>query len=130
MIPNQQNAPPFIQISDIHLYLPTYSEKGDEISFPRWYSGCIDELKALGFQNEDQAVLLLARQLRGNAKQIYDAYNYENQKITSIEVFKPVLEPKFIDDNYEIKLRYRLLNLKQTGSISKMKRTFLETTKK
>ncbi|OMJ23904.1 hypothetical protein AYI69_g4829 [Smittium culicis] len=119
MILNQQNSPPFIQISGIYLNLPTYSGKGDEISFPRWYSGCIDELKAFGFQNEEQAVLLLARQLRGNAKQIYNAYNDENQKITSIEVFKTVLEPKFIDDNYEIKLRYKLLNLKQTGSISK-----------
>ncbi|OMJ14518.1 hypothetical protein AYI69_g8570 [Smittium culicis] len=112
---------PFVQVSGIQLNLQTYSGKGDELSFTRWYEACVEELAAFGFQNEEQAVLLMARQLKGNARQIYDAFKNGNEKgrIENLTTFKNLLEPEFIDDNHDIKLRYNLLNLKQTSSISK-----------
>ncbi|PVU94245.1 hypothetical protein BB561_002729 [Smittium simulii] len=111
---------PFVQLTGVSLNLPEYSGKGDELSFNRWYDYCVDELKTFGFQNEEQCVLLLIRQLRSNARQTYDAYKMlNNQQILTLGKFKDILEPKFIDDNYDIKLRYRLLNLKQSGTIAK-----------
>ncbi|OMJ26427.1 hypothetical protein AYI69_g3991 [Smittium culicis] len=112
---------PFIQLTSASISIPTYSGKGDDISFSRWYSISIDELKAFGFQNEEQMVLLMARQLKGNAKQVYDTLrdNSGQSSIKSLYEFKNHLESKFIDDNFDIKLRYRLLKLKQSGSISK-----------
>ncbi|PVU95608.1 hypothetical protein BB561_001692, partial [Smittium simulii] len=112
---------PFIQFSSSSINLPFYSGKGDDLSFARWYVASVEELRAFGFQNEEQIILLMARQLKGNARQIYDSYKNENEdfKFTSLETFRAELESKFIDDNFDIKLRYKLLSLKQGENISK-----------
>ncbi|PVU87090.1 hypothetical protein BB561_006465 [Smittium simulii] len=104
---NSSNIKPFVQMSGIHLNLP-------------WFGNCVNELKAFGFQNEEQAILLMARQLKGNARQVYDSYVDSNEGgICQLAHFKELMGPKFIDDNFDIKIRYKLLNLKHNGSIAK-----------
>ncbi|PVU86338.1 hypothetical protein BB561_006739 [Smittium simulii] len=115
------NSAPFVQISGAQLNLPEYSGKGDDLSFERWFESCVDELRAFGFVNEEQSALLMIRQLRGNARQTFDTFKYDNpnEKIYSLANFKEILKNKFTDDSYDIKLRFKLLNLKQKGDISK-----------
>ncbi|PVU89344.1 hypothetical protein BB561_005413 [Smittium simulii] len=91
------------------------------LSFPRWFNGCKDEQKEFGIQNKEQFVLLLARQLKSNARQVYDSCrDREGILFTkTLSSFKETMGPKFVDCSYDIKLRYNLLNLKQKSSISK-----------
>ncbi|OMJ29175.1 hypothetical protein AYI69_g1334 [Smittium culicis] len=111
---------PFVLLSGMQLNLPSYTGKGDDLSFPRWFNGCRDEMKAFGFQNEEQMSLLLARQLKGNARQAYDALmEGSNSGFSDLKTFYDTFSVKFVDDNFDMKLRHKLLSLKQSGSISK-----------
>ncbi|PVU87421.1 hypothetical protein BB561_006344 [Smittium simulii] len=110
-IQNFNSAAPFDQMSGIQLSLLEYSGKGDELSFKRWFNNCVDKLKAFGFT--------------------YDALKYDNpnMRIFTLAILKETLENRFVDISYDIKLRFRLLNLKQTVDIAKYieeKKMFLE----
>ncbi|PVU95060.1 hypothetical protein BB561_002077 [Smittium simulii] len=120
-------------ILDITLVSPQNDPNYNQIlkliwSFPlttpclSWFNNCVNELKAFGFQNEEQAIFLMARQLRGNVRQFYDSYCDANEGgMGQLKHFKEVMGPKFIDDNFDIKIKYKPLNLKQSGSIAKTK---------
>ncbi|PVU87823.1 hypothetical protein BB561_006157, partial [Smittium simulii] len=101
-------------VSGIHVNLLDYSGKDNKLSFERWFNYCVNELKTFGFQNKEQSVLLMERQLRKNARQIYNSYCDTNEERISTPNDNMDIDVNAIETkNMEYKIDINLVSVDQ-----------------
>ncbi|OMH82871.1 hypothetical protein AX774_g3638 [Zancudomyces culisetae] len=100
--------------------------RGEEINadFKRWVKTTSRTLDAAGIEKEEQRVKLILTYMEGKAGLARDSYYAEldndNPKVSEIKTVAGMIEyfaPTFKQENAELNLRQRLLDLKQTGSL-------------